>query len=210
MEDIKVPQKMIDECNDIINMAAAAAAGAGSGLAQLPTSDSIIIMPIQVTMIISIGEVFNLNITESMAKSIIASFGMSFAGRTISQFALGWIPGAGNVVNAITAAALTKLIGNVALDDFSGKWVVDGQKSSTLDKEDNYNDISAQYDIKFSDLVDEFNNQVEKIKDEINNYKELIKEYEKYIEFLENNKSDKEHIKQVKEGYYMLKRLSGR
>jgi len=46
-----------DKIHTIIHGAAAAAAAAATGLAQIPGSDNAVITPIQVAMIIAIGEV---------------------------------------------------------------------------------------------------------------------------------------------------------
>ena len=102
-------------CHAIIHTATAACAAVGGGLAQLPGSDAIPITAAQVTMIISLGKVFGKTVTESAAKALITSLAGAAVGRLISQFALGWIPGLGNMVNAGTAAAITETLGwNVA------------------------------------------------------------------------------------------------
>lgn len=61
-------------------------------------------------MIVSLGGVFNLNITESAAKSILASAAATVTGRTVSQFLVGWIPVIGNAINTATAAGVTETI----------------------------------------------------------------------------------------------------
>ena len=98
-------------CHKIIHTASVAAAAAGGGMAQLPGSDNAVIMPIQITMIISLGKVFNKSISKSLATSLLASAGASVGGRIISQVLVGWIPFVGNAVNASTAAGVTEAIG---------------------------------------------------------------------------------------------------
>jgi uncharacterized protein (DUF697 family) len=56
------------KCQTIIHGAASGAAAVGAGLAQVPGSDSAVIVPIQAGMIIAVGEVFDKKVTESMAK----------------------------------------------------------------------------------------------------------------------------------------------
>lgn len=112
-------RKQKSQCHAIIHAASTAAAGAGAGLAQVPGSDNAIITPIQLTMTISLGRVFDIELTESAAKAALASAAASTLGRTISQVLLGWIPGVGNVINAGTAAAITEAIGWALAKDFS-------------------------------------------------------------------------------------------
>ena len=98
-------------CHGIIHTASVAAAAAGGGMAQLPGSDNAVIVPIQITMIISLGKVFGKSITNSLATSLLASAGATVGGRMISQVLVGWIPFLGNAVNASTAAGVTEAIG---------------------------------------------------------------------------------------------------
>ena len=100
-----------NKCHAIIHGASALAGSAAAGLAQIPGSDNAVIVPIQWGMIISLGSVFSIDITESVAKSILASTAATFVGRGISQFLVGWIPGIGNAINATTAAGVTETIG---------------------------------------------------------------------------------------------------
>ena len=107
------------KCHKIIHSASASAGAAAAAASQVPGSDSAIIVPIQVTMIISLGKVFGETIDKSWAKSALASYIATFVGRKISQFAIGWIPGLGNVVNASTAAGVTEMIGWAVAEDFA-------------------------------------------------------------------------------------------
>ena len=98
-------------CHGIIHTSSLAAGAVGAGLAQIPTSDNLIITPIQLSMTIALGEVFGITMTQSSASAALASALAANVGRTISQVFLGWIPGAGNVINATTAATLTEAVG---------------------------------------------------------------------------------------------------
>ena len=100
----------------IIHSASAAAAAAGAGLAQIPTSDNVIITPIQTTMIVSIANVYGQSLSRKAALSILAAATAGVAGRTISQVLIGWIPGYGNAINATTAFSITEAIGWSAND----------------------------------------------------------------------------------------------
>ena len=98
-------------CHAIIHSAAAAAAGVGAGLAQIPGSDNAVIVPIQIAMITSLGHVFGINLTTSAAHAALSTAAASVVGRGVSQFLVGWIPGIGNAINASTAFAVTESIG---------------------------------------------------------------------------------------------------
>ena len=123
------------KCHAIIHAAATSAGAAGAGLAQIPLSDAAVITPIQITMIIGIGKVFDKAITKSIAASILASSAATVGGRGISQVLVGWIPGIGNALNASTAFAITEAIGWFAANYFDAeneeiKKQVEIQKSS--------------------------------------------------------------------------------
>ncbi len=115
----RMSSKQYAECHAIIHTASAAAAGVGTGLAQIPLSDTAVITPIQIGMIMALGKVFDLEITESMAKAGIASATAAGLGRAASQVLIGWVPGIGNAINASTAAAFTEGLGWAMVSDFS-------------------------------------------------------------------------------------------
>ena len=106
------------KCHAIIHTASAAAAGAASGMAQLPGSDNAVLTPIQLTMTISLGKVFNKTLDESAAKAAIGSVAAATVGRTVSQVLVGWIPLIGNAINAATAASITEALGWAIAKDF--------------------------------------------------------------------------------------------
>lgn len=105
-------------CNGIIHSASIAAGGVGGGLAQVPFSDSVIITPIQVTMAISLGKVFGIDMDQSAAKAAADSATAAMVGRAASQVLIGWIPVVGNAVNAATAAVITEAIGWIMAKEF--------------------------------------------------------------------------------------------
>ena len=109
------------KCHGIIHSAATLAAGVGFGLAQIPESDNVIIVPIQIGMIISLGTVFGISMDESSAKAALATATATLVGRGISQALVGWIPVFGNMFNATTAFGVTETIGWSMAEDFSAK-----------------------------------------------------------------------------------------
>jgi uncharacterized protein (DUF697 family) len=105
----------------IIHAAAASAAAVGGGLAQIPGADMPVICGIQTTMIFAIGVRRGADITEAAAADLLMTFAAGYGGRALSQWAVGWIPGWGNAINASTAGALTLVIGRAADDYFNNE-----------------------------------------------------------------------------------------
>lgn len=118
---VVLPDRQRRECLAVIHRTEAEAALAGAGLAQLPLADTALITPLQIKMIIQLGRVFGIQVTESMARGVLSAAGASIAGRGISQAAVGWLPGLGNVINASTAAGMTRLLGSAASYHFFRK-----------------------------------------------------------------------------------------
>ena len=106
------------KCHGIIHTASTAAAAAGGGMAQLPCSDAVPITLAQITMIISLGAVFDIPVSKSAAQALRKGLGGAAVGRLASQVLLGWIPGWGNALNASTAAAITEKLGWKAAEKF--------------------------------------------------------------------------------------------
>lgn len=172
------------KCEFIIHGASVAAGGVGTGLAQLPVIDTAVITPIQIGMITSLGAVFDIRVTEGMAKGIITSMGAAVVGRGVSQLLLGWIPGLGNAINTATAAGLTEAIGWAAVKHFSdleadtrARHRVDGMKAG-------YEAASDEYEEKFRRQAEASIRDKNHLYENWQKYKDLCREYEAYIEKL--------------------------
>ena len=98
-------------CARIIHGASAMAGLAASGMAQVPGSDSLVIVPIQCTMAAALAREFRVALGEAEIKSLVLSRLATEGGRKVSQWLWGWVPGWGNAWNAATAAALTEAMG---------------------------------------------------------------------------------------------------
>lgn len=118
MEDKIMTSKEMVLCNGIIHTASASVAAVGGGLAQIPGSDNLVITPIQLTMAVSLGKVFGIDLDQSAAKAAVVSATTAEIGRKLSQVLIGWIPGIGNIINAVTAASLTEAIGWIMAKEF--------------------------------------------------------------------------------------------
>lgn len=106
-------------CHVTIHSFSALAGSVGAGIAQLPCCDNFAITPMQVTMVVGLAKIFGQSITENIAKAKCASAIARTAGRALSQVLVGWVPIAGNVVNAGTAATITETIGWIMVSEFA-------------------------------------------------------------------------------------------
>ena len=108
---VHMPKELEKKCHIAIHSATTAAAAAGA----------IPITAAQVAMIISLGKVFGISLSQSAAKSIASVVVTQQAGHAIFANILKCIPGggvAGAVVGATTAATLTEALGWIVADDF--------------------------------------------------------------------------------------------
>ena len=116
---VHMPKELQKNCHIAIHSATTAAAAAGA--IPIPMSDAIPITAAQVAMIISLGKVFGISLSQSAAKSIASVVVTQQAGHAIFANILKCIPGggvAGAVVGATTAATLTEALGWIVADDF--------------------------------------------------------------------------------------------
>lgn len=117
---VKMDSATKQKCSAIINTAVAAAVAAGA--IPIPLSDTIPITAAQIGMIVSLGKVFDLNLSESASKSIINVTIAQGAGRAVFASLLKAIPGAGTVVGGLiaasTAGSITAALGWLVADDF--------------------------------------------------------------------------------------------
>jgi len=129
-----MPDEQNIQCHRIIH-AAAAAAGA-AGVAPIPLSDTVPIGAAQVAMIVALGKVFDIPISESVAKAIAKTGLATTVGRAIVTSVLKAFPGAGTVVGGVvgatTAAIITEGLGWLVADDFFR--MSNGQTPRNLDK----------------------------------------------------------------------------
>lgn len=100
-----------DKVRIAIHAAGVSAAAAASGLAQIPCSDSTILLPIQVGLAVTICGIFGVEVSRGVVKGVIYSNVMKMIGRKVTQVLFGWVPGLGNAINASTAGILTEVLG---------------------------------------------------------------------------------------------------
>lgn len=117
---VHMPKELEKKCHMAIHSATVASATAGA--IPIPMSDAIPITAAQIGMIISLGKIFGVSLTQSAAKSIATVTLTQQAGRAVASNLLKLIPGAGTIIGgaigASTAAALTETLGWIIADDF--------------------------------------------------------------------------------------------
>lgn len=117
---VRMPKELSKKCAAAIHTATIAAGAAGA--IPIPVADTIPISTAQVTMIVALGKIFDLTISQSVAKSIVSVSLAQTAGRAVVSSAFKTIPGIGTLVggaiSSATAIAITESIGWLVADDF--------------------------------------------------------------------------------------------
>lgn len=165
------------ECHTAIHTASVSVTPVAGGLAQLPCSDAFVITPIQITMVIAIGNIFDIRIGEAAAKSLIGGFATALAGRTASQILLGWIPGVGNAVNVLTAVSLTEAIGWGAVDHFATIRAEECEKEARR-----FEEFTRNYENELGKIISKYENSLDKIGVLVKKYVSARKECHNYYE----------------------------
>lgn len=117
---VHMSKELKKKCHIAIHSAMSAAAMAGA--MPIPMSDAIPITAAQISMIVALGKVFDIRISEAAAKSLMGVGVTQQAGRTIFSNLLKMFPGpgtvAGGIIGASTAAVITEVLGWIVADDF--------------------------------------------------------------------------------------------
>ena len=117
---VHMPKELEKKCHLAIHSATTAAAAAGA--IPIPMSDAIPITAAQIAMIVRLGNVFGITLSQAAAKSIGGVTLTQSAGRLVVSSILKTIPVAGTVIGGVigatTAAALTEALGWIVADDF--------------------------------------------------------------------------------------------
>ena len=108
-------------------VATAAIAAAGEGAAPIPFSDSFLLVPTQLGMIVSITVIFGFDINKSiliaLLSSTLGSGGATLLGKTVVTNLVKVIPGigsvAGGVISASTASVITAALGEAYIQVLS-------------------------------------------------------------------------------------------
>ena len=95
----------------IVNTTAAFAAGLGAVLSPIPLADEIALMPIYAAMAIRIGKAHGIDAGNLPWKPILTTAGTGLAARAAINLSVSFVPGVAAVANAVSAAALTEIVG---------------------------------------------------------------------------------------------------
>lgn len=102
----------------MIHGAALLGALVAAGLAQLPASDNVVLVPLEILLVIGLGSVFGLRLRHSYRTALIAGTACTMIGRGISEWLVGWIPVLGNFLDAFTAFAVIEALGWIVAREF--------------------------------------------------------------------------------------------
>lgn len=92
-------------------VAAAATAAATAAAVPIPVADAMALAPIQLGMMGRIAAIYDLELKTMMSASAIAQLGVQISGQALARSFLKLIPGAGSVIGASVAFALTAAMG---------------------------------------------------------------------------------------------------
>ncbi|GAB3610425.1 hypothetical protein GCM10027415_35220 [Humibacter ginsengisoli] len=90
---------------------AAAGAAAAAAAVPVPIADAAILAPIQLTMMGRIAAIYDLELKTMLSAGALAQLGVQFTGQALARSFLKLIPGAGSVINAGVAFAVTVATG---------------------------------------------------------------------------------------------------
>jgi uncharacterized protein (DUF697 family) len=115
-----MPKEIHNKCAATIHITSITA-GAAGGI-PIPMSDTVPITAAQIAMIVKLGKVFDLTISNAIAKSIINITLTQQLGRAVATNILKCIPVGGQIAGAVTgasvAATFTETLGWIVADDF--------------------------------------------------------------------------------------------
>lgn len=130
---VHMPKELEKKCHVAIHTATVAATAAGA--IPIPMADTIPITSAQIAMVIGLGKVFDVSLSDAVAKSILGCGLATRIGRTLFTNILKAIPIAGHIagpiVAASTAALITETLGWLVADDLFR--MSQGQKPENLD-----------------------------------------------------------------------------
>lgn len=92
-------------------IAAAASAAAGAAAIPFPVADALVLAPIQLTMMGRIAAIYDLELKTMLSAGALAQLGVQITGQALARSFFKLIPGAGSLVGASVAFALTAAIG---------------------------------------------------------------------------------------------------
>ncbi|WP_052460438.1 GTPase family protein [Microbacterium gorillae] len=92
-------------------ISAAASAAAAAAAVPIPVADAVVLAPIQISMMGRIAAIYDLELKTMMSAGALAQLGVQMSGQALARSFLKLIPGAGSVINAGVALAVTAATG---------------------------------------------------------------------------------------------------
>ncbi len=117
MKEMPAEQKM--KCHSIIHSFASACGAIGA--APIPGSDIAPLIATQTAMILSLGAVFHISLSNTYAETMAKTAMAGNIGKILASEFTKLIPRVGSAVNAIVAFAVTELIGWDVAEEFFEK-----------------------------------------------------------------------------------------
>lgn len=114
MKEMTNDQKM--KCHSIIHSFASTCAAIGA--IPIPGSDIAPLIATQTAMILALGKVFHINLSNSYAESMAKTAIAGNIGKILASELTKLIPGVGSGTNAIVAFSITELIGWDTAEEF--------------------------------------------------------------------------------------------
>ena len=122
-------------------VAGAAASAAAAGAVPIPFADAVILVPIQISMLAGISVVFGLDTSRAFLSVLLATAtgatGTTLAGRAIVANLLKFVPGGGTIVggtvSAVTATALTTVLGKIYIASLVAAFTRTGGQMPEID-----------------------------------------------------------------------------
>jgi len=180
------------KCNAIIHTSSVAAGA--MGVIPIGPADTFMITPTQIAMIIRLGAVFDIRVSENIAKSILSGLAASLVGRFVASTLLNFIPIVGWIIKGGTAAGLTEAIGWAAVAHFQD---INENHSKFAGKKEGYIEASSEYETKLRRQAEEFLKKETIYEAEVVEFTQLIDELSGMITGLSTNEnSDSPDVKE--------------
>lgn len=186
-------KNQMGKCNAAIHIASAACAAFGA--VPIPIIDAAPISVAQVVMVVSLGKIFDQQITKSAAKSLICAAAATFVGRNLVKL----IPIGGWIASGAVAAGVTEAIGwTVVLDLYSaqkrngndadkaddesdaGEATIDAENEETANREKDFR-------MDLHDRASAFLDGRKNCKTDVEEYNQLISDFEDRLDDLDAN-----------------------
>lgn len=202
----KLSVKEQQACHGIIHTASVAAGACGA--IPIPIADAVPMTVAQITMVISLGKVFDITVTKTIAQSILAAVAAPIVGRTAAGAALKFIPVAGWVANVGIAAGITESIGWLCVDHFfKVKYLSNDKSNSDSNFDSSLEESKFDYE-KDPTLREELINRSREFLDGEKTRKNNSEDFSRLMNDLDDYRQDFPDDKEIDDSFSKLNKLS--